>query len=77
MDNKKIVISSRYYPVLHGRQNTRYSYRSYRIASEANLSPSDRIVGMCDASVPTGWVSGPRGGYATKTAATLPAMIAA
>jgi hypothetical protein len=74
MNNKKIVISSRYYPTLHGKINTRYSYRSYRVTSEAILSRSDWIVGLCDASVPTGWVRGPRGGYATKTAAMLPEM---
>jgi hypothetical protein len=69
----RTVISSRYYPMIHGKRNTRFSYRSYRVGG--CLAPSDVIIGLCDDSVPYGWIRGPRGGYATKTAATLPTIV--
>jgi hypothetical protein len=67
---RKQVISRRYYPVYHGRKNTRYSYRSYYVGSPL-ISSSDIIVGTCDSSVPNGWVRGVRSGLPARTSAAL------
>lgn len=62
----KQIISSRYYPTYYGRRNTYRSYRSYRVGV-CTTGTADRVIGYCSDSVPDGWVTGERGGYACRT----------
>jgi hypothetical protein len=65
---KKLVISSRYYPTYYGRRSTSYSYRSWYIGTAATaLTRADRIIGRCDATTDEGWVTGVQGATAART----------
>jgi len=57
----KTVISSRYYPSYYGRRSTHRSYRSVYVGAEPAKGSADHIIGVCDDSVPDGWIAGPHG----------------
>jgi hypothetical protein len=78
MNATKQILSRRYYPVYHGRENTYRSYRSYYVGGNVRKGSADRIVGVCDAIVNDGWVTGVNGAYAARTSdalKTLPGFI--
>lgn len=71
MQTQHFVWCIRYYPYYHGKRNTRYSYNSWFITPSTDFSSLGRsnstFVGLCDASVPLGWVQGVRGAGAART----------
>jgi hypothetical protein len=71
MQQKKNVISRRYYPIYYGRVNTSYSYRSYYVGGTIRSGSQDQVIGQCDATAADGWVRGVRGGYAARTRPAL------
>ena len=67
----KSLISRRWYPVYHGRESRRFSYRSFFVG-EARKGTADRVVGMVEDETPGGWVPGPHGAPARTLPATFP-----
>jgi hypothetical protein len=68
---RKNVISRRYYPVLHGKVSTHYSYRSFYVGGDPIKGSADHIIGTCDGAASNGWVKGVKGAYAARTADAL------
>jgi len=56
----KSLISRRWYPVYHGQESRRFSYRSFYVG-EVRKGTADCLIGMVSDETPGGWVLGPHG----------------